>query len=227
MARLIAVMLMAVIAAPLHALEEVKPFSAEYTVHYNGFKVGEMKQRLERRNDGSYMLETVVHTTGLVSWFKDDRVTERSVWRYVDGDVRPDSYRYHYTGRNEDVVEKMDFNWEKNEAISLKDDKTKVLPISPGVYDKQVYQIAMRHGIDNGVKKFAYDVADRGKIRDYDLEVVGREKVMTPFGEVKTVKVKKGTTTLWLAEKYQYLVVKIEQDEDGNLATSYITKKSP
>lgn len=221
------VALLVLVAAPLQAAMTVHPFATEYTVHYNGLKVGEMKQRLEKRDNGTYLLETVVYTTGFVSWFKKDRITERSIWRYVDGEVQPLQYTYHYKGRSKDVVEKVDFDWDKMEAKALTDGKVTRLPLKPGTYDKQSYQIKLRHDIDAGKKVFHYDVANRSKIRDFDLKVVGRERVMTPSGKVDTVMVKKGTTTLWLAQKHNYTVVKIEQDEDGNLATSYITSKLP
>jgi len=220
-------LMLLVAVTPLQAAMAVKPFATEYTVHYNGLKVGEMKQRLEKRDNGTYLLETVVYTTGFVSWFKKDRITERSIWRYVDGKVQPLQYTYHYTGRNKDAYEKLDFDWDKHEIVSLNEGETTRLPLKPGTYDKQVYQIKLRHDIDAGVKKFHYEVANRSKIRDFDLEVIGREKVVTPSGKVDTIKVKKGTTTLWLAQRHNYTVVKIEQDEDGNLATSYITSKLP
>jgi hypothetical protein len=186
-----------------------------------------MTQRLDKRDDGTYLLETVVYTTGIVSWFKKDRVTERSIWRYVDGKIQPLKYTYHYTGRHRDAVEKVIFDWDKMEVTSLNKDKVTRLPLKPGIYDKQVYQLVLRHDLDAGVKKFHYDVANRSKIRDFDLEVIGREKVMTPSGKVDAIMVKKGTTTLWLADKHNYTVVKIEQNEDGNLATSYLTSQLP
>lgn len=227
MTRNLVFLLLVTVAAPLQAASFLKPYSAEYTVHYNGFKVGEMKQSLKQRGEGRYLLETEVYTTGLVSWFKSDHVVERSVVDYLDGQLKPQRYVYRYTGRKKDVLEKLEFDWDKQQIASLRDGKTKYLALQPGIYDKQVYQLAMRGELGSGRKHFLYTVADRGKIEEYELEVAGHEKVVTTFGEVDSVVVKKGTTTLWLAEDYNYLVVKIEQREDGNLATSYITSKSP
>ncbi|MCW8829747.1 MAG: DUF3108 domain-containing protein, partial [Gammaproteobacteria bacterium] len=68
--------------ASLQAAVAIEPYSADYTVQYNGFKVGEMSQRLERRDDGSYLMETVAYATGIAAWFTKDRVIERSIWRY-------------------------------------------------------------------------------------------------------------------------------------------------
>jgi hypothetical protein len=204
-----------------------KPYDATYTVHYNGFKVGEMHQRYLPQKDGNWLLQTKMKTTGLVSWFKSDEVVESSVVGFETGMPRPLSYTYHYTGNHKDVTEKLDFDWQKRTITSLRDGKTEILPLRPGVQDKQSYQLAMRKALHKGVKDFVYSIAERGKIETYELQVVGEEPQVTTFGTVDTLVVKKGTTTLWLAKDYDYLVVKIEQHEDGNIASSYITSKRP
>lgn len=220
------ILLLAVVM-PLRAESFLTPYATEYTVHYNGLKVGEMQQRLQQRADGHYVMQTEVYTTGLVSWFKSDRVVETSIFDYRDGKIRPLSYNYHYTGRNKDVVERLEFDWTKMQIVSLRDGKTKRLPLSDGVYDKQVYQVAMRRELEKGRKRFRYPVAERNKIEKYKLDVSGEEQVMTTNGMVDAVVIRKGTTTLWLAREHNYAVVKVEQNEDGNLATSYITAGLP
>lgn len=226
MTRTLLLFLMLSVVAPLGAVEKVEPYRTEYTVHYNGFKVGEMKQRLKKGSGDNYVMETEVFTTGLVSWFKKDHIVERSTFTYHDGTLRPLSYLYRYTGREKDVVERLDFDWKKMQIKSLRNGKVKYLPLTPGVYDKQLYQLVMRRELGTGKKQFNYSIAERGKFEEYELEVVGQEKVMTTFGEVNAIVVKKGTTKLWLAKEYNYLVVKIAQNEDDNEATSYITSRS-
>lgn len=207
--------------------QAAKPYSATYAVHYNGFKVGEMQQRYLPQADGNWLLETQMKTTGLISWFKSDKVVERSVISLASDTPRPLSYSYHYSGNHKEVQERLDFDWQKKTITSLRDGKTETVPLSPGVQDKQSYQVAMRRALAAGKKDFLYPVAERGKIEKYALQVVGEESQVTTFGTVDTVVVKKGTTTLWLAKDYDYLVVKIEQHEDDNVATSYITSRKP
>lgn len=217
-------LLLCLIVTPVLA---AKPYNATYTVHYNGFKVGDMHQRYLPQKDGNWLLQTKMKTSGLVSWFKSDEVVESSVVRFEHGMPRPLSYTYHYTGNHKDVTEKLDFDWQKRTLTSLRDGKTETLALPPGVQDKQSYQLAMRKALRKGQKDFVYSVADRGKIEKYELQVVGEESQVTTFGTVDTLVVKKGTTTLWLAKDYDYLVVKIEQRDGDNIATSYITSKSP
>ncbi len=217
-------LLLCLIATPVMA---TRPYSATYVVHYNGFKVGEMHQSYLPQKGGNWLLQTEMKTSGLVSWFTSDRVVESSVLTFDRGKPRPLSYTYHYTGNHKDVIEKLDFDWQKKIITSLRDGKTEILPLHSDVQDKQSYQLAMRNGLSKGKKEFVYSVADRSKVETYELQVVGEEPQVTTFGTVDTLVVKKGTTTLWLAKNYDYLVVKIEQHEDGNIATSYITSKSP
>lgn len=217
-------LLLSFITIPVFA---AKPYSAEYTVHYNGFKVGEMHQRYTPQPDGNWLLQTEMKTSGLVSWFKSDKVVERSIVSFTNGMPRPLSYSYHYSGNHKEVVERLDFDWNNKTIKSLQDGQTVTLPLQPGVQDKQSYQLVMRKELPEGKKNFVYPIAERGKIEKYELQVIGEEPQVTTFGTVDTLVVKKGTTTLWLAKDYDYLVVKIEQKEDGNVATSYITSKAP
>src|SRR5512140_2817222 len=45
-------------------------FTAEYTVQADGFKVGEMSRAVKALGNDTYLIETRLHTTGLVSLFK-------------------------------------------------------------------------------------------------------------------------------------------------------------
>lgn len=207
--------------------QAAKPYSATYDVHYNGFKVGEMRQSYLPQQNGNWLLETEMKTSGLVSWFASDTVVERSVVNLINGKPCPVSYTYHYTGNHKDVSERLDFDWKKKRITSLRDGETTTMRLRPGTQDKQSYQLAMRNGLYQGKTEFVFPVAERGKIEQYELQVVGEEPQVTTFGTVETLVVKKGTTTLWLAKDYDFLVVKIEQHEDDNIATSYITSKQP
>lgn len=227
MSRPLFFLLLIAFAAPLYAETVIKPFSAEYDVHYNGFKVGILSQSLEARDDGTYLMETVAQVTGVVAWFAKDRASERSIWRYHNGRIRPLSYRYHYTGRSKDRVETLDFDWDAMKVDALYKGERKELPLSPNVYDRQLYQLVLRNEVASGAKQFHYSVAERGELRDYDFKLAGREQVVTPYGKVDALKMTKGDTELWLDESNDYLVAKIEKDDDGEHVVSYITGKSP
>ena len=216
--------LFCLIAAPVNADNfKLETFDAHYTVKLDGFKVGELEQRVALQNDSTYLLETIMFTTGVVHWFKSDRVVEQSVMLAVDDTLQPISYSYRYTGRNKDVVERIDFDWNKMQVSSLRDGKITLLPAEKGLLDKQVYQLLVRRDLARGLKSMSYRVAERSRLTTFDVVVRGEEMVATPFGKYKSIKVQRGATTLWCAPDLGYMVVKLEREEDGHTATSYIT----
>ncbi len=209
---------------PLHAEPfRPEPFEARYSVKLDGFKVGELEQRVVARGDGSWLLETIMQTTGVVSWFKSDKVVEQSVLRSVGETLQPLSYSYRYTGRNKDVVERIDFDWNKMQVSSLRDGKITLLPAETGLLDKQVYQLLVRRDLMRGLKSMSYRVAERSRLTTFEVVVAGEETVATPFGKYRTIKLQRGATLLWCAPELGYAVVKLERQEDGHSAVSYIT----
>lgn len=223
MKRLLALALL-LTAAPLQAAAPPEPpqFSAHYAVHANGLKIGEMKRSLQAVGPHRYALATDVYTTGIVALFKADRFRERSEWVQDERGYQPVEYFSRYTGRSKDVVERLSFDWKRGVVVSLRDGKEREVPVSAGVLDKLMYQAVLRDDLASGKTELRYKVADRGKVENYEFEVLGREKVVTPMGTVDTVKVRKGTTTLWCAIEWDYLPVKLEQNEDTHTVSTYI-----
>lgn len=205
---------------------QFKPFEAKYSVKLGILKLGELKQIFYRQNDGNYVLATTSYSTGLLSLYKY-RVEEQSVMRETDGTLQPLLYVYHATSGSKDVVERIDFDWAKGEARSLRDGKITVLPISKGLLDKQVYQLIARRDLAQGMTSMSYQLAERSHLSTKELKVVGNEDIVTPFGTFKTLKVQIGASTIWCAPDLDYAIVQLSREEDDHTVTSYITSLTP
>ncbi len=215
-------------SSPVEKRIGVRAYKATYEVLYGGFKVGEMTQQFALSGDGNRSLKTVAYTTGLASWLKSDKVVEHSAWRDSSGEVLPQSYTYRYSGQSRSVFEKLGFDWSAGKVSSLRDGKTVELSASPGTLDKHMFQIVLREDLLNGSGQASYFVADRHKIREYRIKVMGEETIeIDGFGSLACLKVKKGNTLFWLAKTFDYLPVRFEKDEDGTIATSYLTGYRP
>lgn len=201
---------------------EISPYEAKYEVRYGGLKVGEMTQQLTAAVDGRQTLQTIAHTTGLVSWLKNDTITERSIWQEDGGEVLPLSYTYRYTGRSKDAFERLDFDWSAGVVSSLRDGNVTTLAVARGTLDKHLNQLVLRRDLLHGQRgQLSYPVAERGKLKQYEFTVVGEELLQSKrFGPLDCLKVSKGTTLIWVAKQLDYLPVKIEKDEDGTLVSS-------
>jgi hypothetical protein len=82
----------------------------------------------------------------------------------------------------------MSFDWPKKQ-VSI-DDKEHPwqLKIKKGVLDKLVYQISLMHDLDKGVEQIDYRIADGGRLKTYTIKVLGTETVITPLGQIETIK---------------------------------------
>lgn len=202
-----------------------QPFHARYSVQADGIKIGELDRTLKHRPDGTYVLENTMHTTGLIALFKKARVQELSIWRYAGDQAVPISYEARTTNGSKTVVERLDFDWQHHTVASLRNGKTTKVPLPPDTLAKLMNQMALRGDVAAGRKHIVYKVADRGKIRTYVYNVVGREKVVTDCGTVEAIKVTKGTTSFWLAPKWDYLLVQLVQKNDDSTFASYLLAK--
>lgn len=198
-------------------------YSAKYEVRYNGLKVGELTQQLTAQANGRQSMQTVAYTTGLVALLKSDTVTERSIWQLKGERLLPVSYTYRYSGRSDDIFERQDFDWNKREVTLRREGKTTQLALEPQTMDKHMYQAAMRLALRRGVREISVQVVDDARIQSYDFAVLGEEMVAVPhLGKLACLKVKKGTTLIWVAQQLDYLPVKIEKDEDGTSIGTYL-----
>ncbi|MDO3384558.1 DUF3108 domain-containing protein [Gilvimarinus sp. SDUM040013] len=143
--------------------------------------------------------------------------------------LRPLSYSYERTGLGRDRTAKLDFNWETGKVTNNVQDKPWKMKIEPGVLDKLSFQIQLQHDLIAGkTESLAYDIADGGRVKHYEFEIVGRETLETPLGKVDTVKIKRSrkdddrVTYAWMAPKYDYLLVRMQQEEGGDVYTIYI-----
>lgn len=145
------------------------------------------------------------------------------------GLLRPLEYRYERRGLGRDRTAKLDFDWDKGKVTNNVQDKPWKMAIEPGVLDKLSFQIQLQRDLIAGKHEgLSYDIADGGKIKHYKFEIVGEEVLDTPLGKVDTVKVKRSRkdddriTYAWMAPKYQYLLVRMQQEEGGDVYTIYI-----
>ncbi len=198
-------------------------YTAKYEVRYNGFKVGEMSQQLTRPVAGQQTLETVAYTTGLTSWLKKYRATEHSIWRQEAGLMQPLRYIYRYKGRSKEAVERLDFDWQKGEVSSLREGKLTTLEVPPGTLDKHMLQLVLRQELMRGGRPLSYLVVVRSKLRQYQFELLGEEKIQNKnFGALDCLKVRRADSTFWLARRFGYLPVKIEKNKDGGTVGTYL-----
>lgn len=206
------------------AAEAPVTFDNEYKAKLYGFNIT-VTNRLTKTSDNQYEL-----------LFKADSmigtITEQSKmqWNPAQQTVSPLHYSYARRGLGKARTAELSFDWPKKTVTNNVQKTSWQMDIAQKVQDKLSYQVQLQQDLRNGHKNFAYQIADGGRLKEYKFTTVGEELLDTPLGKVNTIKVKRSrenderVTYAWLAKDWNYLLVRLQQEEKGEAYTIYIHK---
>lgn len=199
----------------LPASADILPYEAVYKGSYNGMDI-EVTQTLTVEQPGSYR-----ETMKAKNFF--GMLEEESLFRLNDtGALIPCEYRNKRALMGISRDEQQQFDWQAGALSYRKGEKIRRAQIAPGTLDLITHKLQLRRDLAAGLSEFSYLVAARGKLKEYQYQISGEEMLNTPIGELRTVKVERireddaRTTTLWLAADWNYLLVQMNQREDGD-----------
>lgn len=217
--------------ASLTALAEIpQPFSVSYSLHTNGLKVGESVRALEKDKNGRYVFRSESRSSGILTLFLNDHVIEKSTWSLSGEDIHPLRYIYRQSG-SKNSVQTVRFDWRTKAIDNREDNKTWRLRLTPNLFDKLLYQIAIMRDLAAGKRALAYQIVDGGEIKDYRFAYLGKEVVDTPLGKIRAVRLErrqgksKRSTTFWCAIRGRYLPVRVDTtSRNGRRITALIER---
>ncbi len=193
-----------------------KPFSARYDVLHNGDHVAVTTLSLVRQNEDTWLYASMSEAVGWIARMFGGKVTEQSLFSW-NGDIRIISYRYDRNSSKKHV--KLKFDWQNMEVTNDINGDPWQMTLSPGTLDKLSANLALVVRLSSGETSARLPVADGGKLKIYDFNIVGEELIDTPLGRVKTVKVSRNKhgradrqAWLWLAPELNYMIIKVEKD---------------
>jgi hypothetical protein len=190
------------------------PYHLVYDATIKGMDI-QAERYLEREGD-SYKLVSKADTL-LAS------ITEKGTFKIDStGHILGQQYTY----------ERNIFGIKKNESLTYdraaggandpNKKKQRQVKLDSDYLDTLTYQIQLQRDLIRGKTPLQYQVIDRGKIKQYNFEIMGEEIVDTALGPINTVKVHRvrkdsdRETYLWFAPQMNYLLVQIWQNEDGD-----------
>lgn len=204
--------------------------SLEYTFYRGNTKIGTMERTLTRIDDDSYVLESNIEVTHFLARMFLSKIEERSVFTFDNNKAKPLQYSYKRGGSKKSRHQNLQFDWQTNQVSDNSQETPWSLDIPVNTVDRHLYQLNVMFDMQDTPDSLQYIVADRGKLKTYDIKNLGSEIISTPLGEIETIKLqrksKKRSTTVWVANKYNYLPVQIEQIEKGDTYRSVIKKIS-
>jgi len=200
------------------------PFKAVYVVKKGPFELGHSTRQLQYGTDGAVEFRSDSDTSGLADMLFSEHIRETTRLQQHDDRVLPDEYHYRRDGKHKrEISQRFDRNLGK--VTSQVDEQVYAFPIPPDTLDQNGYQVNLMMDLTNGTREFNYSIAGSKRLRSYEIENLGDQRLKTVLGPLNTVVLQRRdeqTTTMWCAYDLHFLPVKIQHEEDGNTFTAYL-----
>ena len=230
--RLICLCFASLLVYPAMAESDATPqsYQATYTAKYSGMPVTATRV-LKKTEQGYRIISSVKGMLGDIMEQEDFHIDER-------GHILTDHYlsekAFFGSARSEELV--VDHQAKKATYTSTRKNKHRELPLSTGYLGPLSYQLQLRNDLKASLPQHddpafseqissyqvpLYKVMSRGRIKDYQFEILGEETIDAGIGQIRTLKLQrvrkdnKRQTAIWVAPAWGFLIVKIVQQEKG------------
>ncbi len=205
-----------------------KPFSAQYDVLHNGNHVAITTLSLARHSESTWLYSRTSEAVGWISHILSGKITEQSIFNWNNG---MQILSYHYDRNRDEKRVRLKFDWRNMKVINDINGDPWKMALSPGTFDKLSANLALAVHLSSGKTSVHLPVADGGKLKIYDFNIIGEEPIDTPMGKIKTMKIsrnKRGREDrqawLWLASELNHVIIKVEKYDGSDRLFSMIIK---
>ena len=228
--RLFTLLVLTISMQAAHAATPI-PFIAEYEASYSGFKAS-AERALKVRGNGIVEMTTILKLKLLGQTVSS--ITEQSIlFNDKDEDqLNPVDYSFIQTGIGK-RRRHISFDWESGVAITDDGSNKREIPIQNFVADNLSSYLEVRKQLLDGKQDIAFPIIEKESIEEFKFKVLGEEKITTSLGTFNTLKLvrerepdSKRSTEIWLGLDWNYLLIKLVQDEHGSSSISLDLKQA-
>jgi hypothetical protein len=204
------------------AAPELRPFTATYSLTWNGVSAGSAEVQLQHLADGSWSYQTRIKANFLARTFMPADLAEltRSLFSTQDGRVLPMQFTADDGSRRGDHDQLLDFDWTRGRVTGIFERKPVDLPLQPGMLDSQSVQVALMNELAAGRTPQKFVLVEKGRIREYAYTREGSATLKTVVGEHRTEIYRSSrsgsdkTNWFWCAPQLGFLPLQVER-RDG------------
>jgi len=222
---LTAVVLVALLC-PCAARALPESFTAHFAMSAQGITIARSQWKLEPAGGDVFVYTTQSESVGIAKLLRNEKVEERSRFSVSGSDLRPLGYHYLRSRGKRKREADVRFDWDGGQGLNTINGETWTMALEPGVQDKLSYMFAIMLAMEKqGSPPPSITLSDGGKVKTYQLALIGHEQRETGLGKLETAHIKRSTaddprvTHIWLAPSLGFLPVHIEHHEDGETAT--------
>lgn len=215
----LAAMIALAASTTVFAMTALTPYETRYEVTRGGSNYGEAVRTL-KYEEGRFKLYTETEISLL---FLSDRRRFWSEFSLDDGNVTSHEFTYKRSGTGRNKGFSGSFDHDQQVVINKETDQP--MSIDPSVYhmDEAASIEQLRLDVRGEEADYRYAVVDeKGQTDELVFKRVGEETLQLPYGEIKAIKVERirensrRETDYWFAPELDYVLVKMEQREDGD-----------
>lgn len=196
------------------------PYEARYVLYRDGDLAGRGAMALRHLGGNRYQNASVTEATKGVAGLLGGKAGEISTWELVSG--RPQSVRYQYEQEVAFSNRKREahFNYETSRVYGVNKGDAWDLRLEDGANDRLLANFLLIADVANGKQEMSYNVAERGRYKEYRFTRTDTESISTPLGDFQAVRVErqhsdpKRKTISWHAPEYAYLPIRIVHIDD-------------
>jgi hypothetical protein len=203
-----------------------KRASLRYDIYQGekNFKIGESIHTLNIQ-DGRYILQSEVQTTGLAKLIKSYRMNQTSAGTATENNLKPDSYTEEITESSGQQTLSAEFDWENSTIHYSRGNSAKLTPQAQDILSI-LYQFPALHEQLESIEIY---ISTGKKFEKYIFEIAFAEQLSTSMGMLQTVHFRKRRAAneesieIWFAQEYRLLPVKLRHlDRDGKISAEAI-----
>ena len=198
-----------------------QPYQARYALYRDNKLAGHGEMALRALGNNQYQSSSVSKATKGFAGFLGGEVRETSTWELTAQGPRALHYRYDqkvaFSKRNRESH----FDHASGRVTGTHKGEDWDLRLRDGAMDRLLTNLLMIGEIAQGEQAMSYLVAERGRYKEYDYRVTGREQIDTPLGPLDTIRVERihsdpaRQTISWHAPAQHYLPMRIVHVDDG------------
>ncbi|TNE81945.1 MAG: DUF3108 domain-containing protein [Gammaproteobacteria bacterium] len=204
-------------ASPALAASEAAlvPYKLSYAATMNGMDIN-AERELRVIGDSFEMVTSAKNLLG--------SITEEGRFKLDEQGVIVDQ-GYEYERNIIGMKKTEELSYDRNSGVANYETKKKKRQVKlDGNYlNRLSYQVQLQRDLIRGESDLQYQVIARGRLKDYNFEILGEETLDTPLGPFKTIKVRRvredddRQTLMWFAPTLNYLLVQLwQKEEDGD-----------
>lgn len=221
-----ALIVLMLLTAPAWAAQPPHRVQMDFSVHSGSMHLGDGRDVLE--HDGKqYSIVSDSKTVGLAAILYKMNIHREARGLVTKSGLRPLHFQEERTRKPKRAA---DFDWESRQLGLTDGDNVTTVALPDNSFDQTSFAYAFAFRSPDEELPPVH-LTDGRKLSDYKYQMVGKEKIKTPIGELETLHFQKVRDVddkrgfeVWLAVGHHYLPVQIRYiEKDGTILDSTVT----